>query len=192
MKKQKLRIALFLLLIAPSISHGQIEKIQHPEPQYIGRIIYVNGDEALPLEQQKASSSTKAGASVYITGIGKVTGSNNIKGVKSPVRIQNSDHFQFIVRVADNNVDPFQLLNIFKLEQKIKNKEDKSYRFIETTSAETFSGSSSMDIGFIEFDAIKYGEHSFLITITQALESAEYAMTLEGSRNIFNMFGIDE
>jgi len=24
------------------------------------------------------------------------------------------------LRVADNNVDPFQLLNIFKLEQKIK------------------------------------------------------------------------
>jgi len=67
-----------------------------------------------------------------------------------------------------------------------------SYRFIETASAEAFSGSGSMDIRFIQFEAKKYGEHSFLITISQPVESAEYAMTLEGSRDLFNMFGINE
>jgi len=129
---------------------------------------------------------------MYITGIGKVTGTNNLNGVKSPVRIKKANKYQFTVRVQDNNADPFHLLNFFKLEQMIKKTEAKSYRYIETMSAATFSGSSSMDIRFIQFDAVKYGEHSFLVTITQPLETAEYAMTIEGSRDLFNMFGIDD
>ena len=192
MKKQKLIIALFLFILTPALTYGQDEEIRLSEPQYTGKIIFVNGDEGVSLEQQKASSKAKGGASLYLTGIGKVTGTNNLKGVKSPVRIQKSNKYQFIVRVTDNNIDPFQLLNIFKLEQKIKSNTTKSYRFIETTSAATFSGSSSMDIDFIQFDATKYGDYSFLITISQPMEATEYAMTLEGSRELFNMFGIDE
>ncbi len=192
MNRQTLKFALFLFIFAPAITYGQENKLNLPEPPYIGRIVFVNGDSTLPLEQQKASTKSKAGASVYLTGIGKVTGTNNLKGVKSPIRIQKSDQYQFIVRVADNNLDPFQLLNVFKLEQKIKSNEAKSYRFIETLSTATFSGSSSMDIGFVQFEATKYGQHSFLITISQPMETAEYAMTLEGSRDLFNMFGIDE
>jgi hypothetical protein len=186
------KLIYFSLLVIPFLAKGQEKQIKLAEPQYTGRIVFVNGDEPVALEQQKSSTKSKAGASVYLTGIGKIKGTNNLKGVASPVRIEKSDKYQFIARVPDNNVDPFQLLNIFKLEQKIKKTEEQSYRFIETASAATFSGSSSMDIGFIEFDAVKYGEHSFLITVSQPLETAEYAMTLEGSRDLFNMFGIDE
>jgi len=184
-----------LILIAASLisfsTYGQADSVNLPEPQYTGRIIFVNGNNAIPLEKKKASAKAKAGASMYLTGIGKVTGTNNIIGVKSPVRIAQAEKHQFIIRVSDNNIDPFQLLNIFKLEQKIKKTASKSYRFIETSSAETFSGSSAMDIGYIPFTAEKYGDYSFLITLTKPLAPGEYAMTLEGSRVTFNMFGID-
>lgn len=128
---------------------------------------------------------------MYVVGVGKVTGTNEVKGVASPMRINASEKHQFIIRVPDNNMDPFQLINIFRLEQKIKSKADKSVRVIETSSAATFSGSSAMDINMIEFESKKYGESSILITISSTLEPGEYAMTLEGSRDLFSMFGVD-
>jgi hypothetical protein len=186
------KIILFLILAIPFLLEAQELPTSQSEPKYIGRIVFVDGDRNVDLEQQKSSTKSQAGASVYLTGIGKVKGTNNINGVSSPVRINQAEEYHFLVRVPDNNVDPFQLLNIFKLEQKIKKTEDKSYRYIETANAATFSGASSMDILFIDFDAVKFGESSFLITIAEQLEPAEYAMTLEGSRDLFNLFGIDE
>lgn len=180
-----------LVITISFLAQAQISEITIQEPQYIGRMLYVSGDVGIPLEQQKASTKAKAGASMYVVGVGKVTGTNEVKGAESPVRIAASDRHQFIIRVPDNNMDPFQLINIFRLEQKIKSKADKSVRIIETSSAATFSGSSAMDINMIEFESRKYGESSILITISSALEPGEYAMTLEGSRDLFNMFGVD-
>lgn len=162
------------------------------EPQYTGRMLYVkNFNLGQYLEQQKASSKIKVSALTYVPGLGKTTGTNKIKGAQSSVRLEEKENLQFIVRVQDNNVDPFQLINIFKLEKKIKKKKAKSFRYVETLKVETFSGASSMDIKLYQFDAEKYGDYSFLVTITEPLKMGEYAITLEGSRGLFNMFGID-
>lgn len=185
-------MTLSVLVITMSFfAQAQISEISIEEPPYIGRMLYVSGDEGIPLEQQKASTKAKAGASMFVVGVGKITGTNEVKGAASPVRISASDLHQFIIRVPDNNLDPFQLINIFRLEQRIKSNADKSVRIIETSSAATFSGSSAMDINMIEFGSRKYGESSILITISSTLEPGEYAMTLEGSRDLFNMFGVD-
>jgi hypothetical protein len=50
---------------------------------------------------------------------------------------------------------------------------------------------SSSEIKFIKFEASKYGTSSYLIEISN-LPGGEYAMTLEDSRGVFNMFGVDE
>lgn len=158
-----------------------------PEPEYTGNIVFIEDGQSKPLEKQKASTKAKAGASMYIVGVGKVKASNVVTGVRSPVRVPKKDSIQFIVRVFDNNVDPFELINIFKLEQN----PNKNNRFIEISSVGTFSGASSNDISFIPFQAKKYGEKSFLVQIDKQLVPGEYAITLEGTRETFNMFGVD-
>ncbi len=188
-KRTTTLLALSITIFFPAVA--QNSDINIPEPQYIGRMLYVSGDEGIPLEQQKASTKAKAGASMFVVGVGKVTGTNEVKGAASPVRVEASEKLQFIIRVPDNNMDPFQLINIFRLEPKIKSNADKSVRVIETSSAATFSGSSAMDINMIEFESRKYGESSILITVASALVPGEYAMTLQGSRDLFNMFGVD-
>ena len=158
-----------------------------PEPEYTGNIVFVNGEQGKPLEKQKSSIKAKAGASVYLTGIGKVKASSVVTGVRSPIRVGQRDSLKFIVKVADNSVDPFQLVNIFKLDQN----PNKNTRFIEVSSAGTFSGASANDIDFIPFEAKKYGEKSYLIQLQKQLVPGEYAITIEGSRELFNMFGVD-
>ncbi len=128
---------------------GQVQTI--PEPEYIGNIVFVDSGHPKALEKQKASTKTKAGASMYIVGAGKIKSSNVVEGARSPIRILKRDSIQFIVRVANNDMDPFQLFNIFKLDQN----QNKNTRYIEIGSLGTFSGASSNDISFIPFQAKK-------------------------------------
>ena len=182
----------FLGLLIPLMVFAQNESGENSfEPEFSGNIVFVDNGVATPLEKQKASASTKVGASVYITGVGKATGYNIVKGVKSPVRINRANDYEFIIRVKDNTIDPREVVSIFKLEQKIHKKENKSFRFLAVSDAGTFSGSKSLDIDYISFNAKKYGESSFIISIDTPLESGEYAITLEDSRGTFNMFGIE-
>jgi len=158
-----------------------------PEPEYTGNVVYIDNGLAKPLEKQKAAAKAKAGASMYIVGIGKVKARNVVTGMRSPVRTSQRDSLSFIVRVTDNGVDPFQMINIFKLEQD----PNKNNRSIEVSNAGTFSGVSANEIAFLSFDAKKYGEKSYLIRIQKPLIPGEYAITIEGSRDLFNMFGVD-
>lgn len=187
MKIHILRLSIILCAFQPLKTNAQDNSITISEPEYIGDIVYVNGNTGIPLEKQKSSAKAKAGASMYIVGAGKVKSTNIVDGIESPTRISKRDSIQLIVRVSDNNIDPFQIINIFKLEQNLK----KGYRFIEVGSAATFKGSSAMEINFLTFEAKKYGTNSYLILFPNKLEPGEYAITLEGSRDVFKLFGID-
>ena len=174
-----------LIFFSPFISFGQEALIA--EPEYTGNVLIVIDGKGQALEKQKASSKAKAGASMYIVGLGKIKGSNVVTGMRSPIRILQHDNIELIVRVADNSVDPFQLINIFKLEQN----SNKNNRSIEVSSVASFSGAKSNDIEFIPFEAKKYGEKSYLVKLQKQLMPGEYAVTIEGSRNLFNMFGVE-
>lgn len=179
---------LILLLISFSIYNINAQEVK--EPEYLGDIIYVSKGHSTPLEKQKASISTKAGASVYATGIGNVKSRNVVKGLKSPVRVDPQSQISFIVKVENNKINPKELINVFKLEQKEKKKADKCCRFIELSNSGTFTGVSSNDHDFLDFKAKKYGESSFYITLFFPIEPGEYAITIEGTRQTFNLFGI--
>ncbi len=53
-----------------------------------------------------------------------------------------------------------------------------------------FNQSTAADIDFIPFQASKYGQSSYLLQVDDLLPG-EYAITLDGSRDVFNMFGVD-
>jgi hypothetical protein len=177
----------YLLLLALTLPTLAIAQLDIAEPEYTGNVVYIDNGKARPLEKQKVVTKAKAGASVYIVGVGKVKASNVVNGSRSPVRVIGRDSISLIIRVADNSVDPFQVVSIFQLEQNA----NKNNRSIEVSSAGTFTGTTHNDISLIPFEAKKYGEKSYLITLLNVLAPGEYALTIEGSRDLFNMFGVD-
>lgn len=180
----KLNFLLSFIACCIASNMAVAQTISVAEPPYVGNVEFSNGN---PLEKQKASAQTKAGASMYVTGFGKVKSKNVVQGATSSVRTTQRDNLQLIVRVNDNGEDPFNIINVFKLESK----KGLDERLVEVSSYGTFSGSKAANIEYIPFSSTKYGQNSYLITIKPHLEPGEYAVTVEGSREVFNLFSID-
>ena len=87
--------------------------------------------------------------------------------------------------VNQHDRDPAEVINFFRLEEDAK----KERRTIVTGTV-NFNQSTAADIDFIPFQASKYGQSSYLVQVSD-LPPGEYAITLDGSRDVFNMFGID-
>lgn len=151
--------------------HSQTVKIT--EPEFSGTIVYVNDNagDGLPLETNKIVLKTKAGASVYITGIGKATTKASVKGKTSMVKIKRDSLVRFVYRAADNTVNPIDVIQLIKFTVKGNNRE------AELASSGTFTGSSSGDIGFVQFTAKKYKTSSYLITVSNPV-AGEYGFSL--------------
>ena len=169
-----------LLLILLAWAHlGLAQDLNITEPDFVGNFLVVQDGDGLKLEKQRAANHARAG-------FFKAKGSNIVKKAQSPTRVSGGSQLQFIVRVESNNIDPSQVVNVFQL---VSDKR-KDYRYIETSSRGAFT-SDSMAIEFLPFDGARYGESSYLLTMTVDLPPGEYAMTLDGSRDVFNMFGVD-
>lgn len=149
-----------------------------PEPEYVGDIVAVEGDVGTPLEKQRTSNRARAGAL-------RARSANEIEGTASPVRL-TAQPLRFIVRHDTNTVNPTQVVNVFRMSVN----ERRGVRLVETGSVGAFT-SRSMDIDFLSFEGERYGSSSYLITIEEPLAPGEYAITLDGSRDVFNLFGID-
>lgn len=179
-------VTLALAIIA---SHLFSQNIKITESEFSGNIIYVNDTvgAGLKLEQQTCSSSSKANGVSYIPVAGMFAGKSTSKGIvqgsKSPNQIAKASKTYFIVRVPDNTIDPVAVLNVFRLEP------EKETRSVIVATAKTMGGTKKGDIDFIKFTGKKYGTSSYLIEL-ENLETGEYAMTLAGHREIFNMFGV--
>lgn len=161
------------------------------EPEFIGEVILVKPDNtATNLEKTTVQIKTKAGASMYIVGIGKVKTRINIEGKLARTRVNQNDDFQLIMRAVDNNTDPMSIISIFQMEVKGKN------RRAELSSMSTFGGNSSNNLELTSFSAKKYGESSYIITLSEK-EAGEYGIiirnpnSLDESTTVVSTFGID-
>lgn len=136
---------------------------QIAEPQFVGEVVLVKSETtAIPLEKKTATVKTKAGASVYLTGIGSVKSRLHVDGVKSSVRCSQADGpIVLIVRAANNENDPNSFIRVFKFEQK------KKERRAELAKVNTLGGSSDNNFDFIEYVGEKYGEKSYKLTLSQ-------------------------
>lgn len=168
---------LILFFIASSFfSFGQTAI---KEPEYKGNMVLVDGATGRPLEKQKMSGKAQ-------TRFSKSQTLAIIQGLTSPVRINAGISLQILVRAQDNSVDPVQIINFFKLTAD----PDKKERFLLLTRQVAFAAKEAMKIEMIPFTSDKFGTSSYLLTVGK-LPPGEYALTLEGSREVFNMFGVD-
>jgi len=151
----------------------QGQKITIPEPEFSGTIVFVkdSATAGMPLETTKIVLKTKASASVYITGIGKAKTKASVKGTTSTAMVDKDSTIYFIYKAADNTINPADVIQLIRFTVKGGNRET------DLASAGTFTGSSSGDIGFVQFTAKKYKTSSYLIAVTD-LAPGEYGFSL--------------
>jgi len=187
MKKIASLLFLFTCLLCGSIS---AQETTAPEPDFVGECFYLKNDgSTMKLEKSRTVARTKANAGLYIAGIGKVRTEIHIETPKSTSRIKGNN-IKLIVKAVDNLSDPMSIISIFKFEEK------KKYRKAEIASAGTFTGSTGNDMNYIDFDAKKYGESSYLLSIDN-LKPGEYGIIVTNPNNkdekqvIVSCFGVD-
>lgn len=132
------------------------------EPDFIGEAILLSADNSVKaLEKTTVQFKTKAAASMYIVGIGKVKTRITIDGCCAAVRANENEDFKLIIKAVDNDTDPLSIISIFKMEQKKKD------RRAELSSLSTFGGTSDNNLDLLSYSAKKYGTSSYLITLNE-------------------------
>lgn len=84
------------------------------------------------------------------------------------------------------------IIRIFKFETK------KKYRKAVISEVGTFSGAKGNDLEYVDFEAKKYGQSSYYLSITNTLEPGEYGIIVTNPNNkdekqiVVSCFGIDK
>ena len=177
----------YFITISNSIKAQNINII---EPEFIGKIIFVNDSvgNGQFLEFQTSSTQSKVNAALFIPFVnffaGKVKILSVFNGCCSPMIINKSKNLMFIVKVKDNSIDPETIIKIFKLKSNTK----KNNRTIEISSASTTEAKTG-NINYINFKSKKYGETSYLIEV-DSLENGEYAIINSSNKDVYNLFAV--
>ncbi len=179
-----------LLLSACLLLSGSLYA-QTQEPDFIGEVYHMDAaGHATLLEKQHAVMKTKAGASLYLFGIGKVKTKINVKNGRSSTRFPAADTLRLVVKAVDNASDPMTIVQVFRFKASSKS------RKAEVSSSGSFSGDSDNNLDYLPYTAAKYGESSYLLTLT-GVGPGEYGIivlnpnTEDEKNTIVSCFGID-
>lgn len=163
---------LFLSLAVCLCLAANSQEISVPEPEFAEETLLLTSDsEATLLKRENGTIKTKAGASLYLTGIGKVKSRLTLAGITSSSTVKGSSKTRLIIKAKDNSTDPNSFINIFKFEVTGK---ERRYQLAE---AGTLSKTETNNLASIEFKAKKYGEQSYLI-ILDDLTPGEYGIVI--------------
>lgn len=165
--------SLFLPLLLCIATIGvRSQNITVAEPEFSDETLLLTSDStSIKLPRENASINTKASASMYLFEIGKIKSRVTLQGKESSAQVPHTPVIRLIVKAQDNNTDPHSFINIFKFDLK------KSERRIQISETGTFSGSKKNSLAKIDYQAEKYGESSYLLTI-QDLAEGEYGISL--------------
>lgn len=145
------------------------QNVQEPEFE-LEPFVYNLQDSTLdkPLACENAYVKAKAGASMYLTGLGKVKSYIYVNGVASPLVMDNSN----VIVINTGGKSPMQTLSINKFEV-LKKK-----RRFQTGHIGSFSGASANnDEGSQNFRYKKIGNGSVLISLKD-FEAGEYCLSV--------------
>lgn len=155
--KKALFTMLFMFL---GITATFAQKVTVPEPEFADQTyLLTSNSEYVKLPREAGVVKTKAGASLYLTGIGKVKTRFTLSGKTAAVSAPAGQDVRLIVRAANNSTDPESFINIFPFE--VKGKE----RRAQLAEVGTLSAAKENSLGQINFQAKKYGTSSYLIVM---------------------------
>ena len=167
---KKMIVAMALLMLG--FSNIQAQDVTVKEPEFAEETLLLTGDDsAVKLTRENAVIKTKAGASLYLTGIGKVKSRLTLKGTTSTSKAKGAATTRLIIKAEDNNTDPNSFINIFKFEVKGK---ERRYQLAETG---TLSKTEENNLASVAYEAKKYGEASYLLILND-LEPGEYGIVI--------------
>jgi hypothetical protein len=154
------------------------QEVKVDEPEFAEEtLLLVSNSEGVLLKRENGTIKTKAGASLYLTGIGKVKSRLTLSGVRSVNQAKGSSTTRLIIKAKDNNTDPNSFINVFKFE--IYNNKERRYQLAE---AGTLSKTETNNLSSVDYKAKKYGESSYLIQIDD-LTPGEYGIVLGDPNN---------
>ena len=164
----------FKLLILVSITIYSQDKVQ--EPDFIGEAFIIESDNSiLPLEKETIELKTSAGVSIAIITVAKTK--IKINGCCSKIVYKPKTEINLVVRAVDNETDPMSIVNIFKFKRK------KKKRVAELASYGIWS-SSTNNLDRLKFKAKKYGEKSYLLTVSEYERNTEYGIIITNPNSL--------
>jgi len=178
---KKVFLSLFLSVLCAATVSAQ--KVTVEEPEFAEEILLLTSDSSgVKLARESATVKSKASASLYLTGIGKVKSRLTVHGTTSLSSVKGGRTTRLIVKAEDNKTDPNSFINIFKFE--IKGNE----RRYQLAEAGTLSKTESNNLSSVEYKAKKYGESSYLLVL-EDLQPGEYGIVIgdPNSANTKNM-----
>lgn len=160
-----------LLLSFFSVVGVYAQQVTVPEPEFADQAYLLTSNSTyVKLPRESGSIKSKAGASLYIVGIGKVKTRLTLEGKESSVKAKPGE-VKIILRAKDNQTDPESFISVFKFEISGKS------RRAQIAEDGTFSAAKTNSLSQIPYQAKKYGECSYLLSFDN-LESGEYGISL--------------
>ena len=166
------KLFISLIVALTSVTGMMAQSIKVAEPEFAEETLLLTSDsKGVKLSRENGTIKTKAGASLYLTGIGKVKSRLTLKGVKSTSKAVGGSTTRLIIKAADNKTDPNSFISVFKFEVKGK---ERRYQLAE---AGTLSKTESNNLSSVEYNAKKYGESSYYIVL-EGLTAGEYGIVI--------------
>lgn len=183
--KAIIRIMLLIVLLSTCIN-STAQEIE--EPEFVGEIVLVKGDGQSQLLDKNYANFRK-GISWKHNSMNAL--SLNVDGSKAECRTEPGT-VKLIVRAVDNNSDPMAVINIYRFKSKSKRR---SVILSSDNSDQLLNSSKSFTNDLIKFQAKKYGERSYLLTVN--LSEGEYGIIVNNPNNsdekalVVSCIGID-
>ncbi len=179
-----------MVLLSIMTAGGQTPEIK--EPDFIGEVTAILPDSTTArLEKETVLMRTRANAGALIVGIGKAKTKIIIESPEAAVRLKSGDEIRFVVRAVDNATDPISIINVFRFDA------NKKRRMAEVASASTFGSVKSNKLERLRFEASKFGESSYLLTLIDK-PAGEFGITvnnpnhIDEKQTIVSTFAIEE
>lgn len=116
------KLFLSFVIALATLTSASAQNVTVKEPEFAEETLLLTSDsEGIKLSRENGTVKTKAGASLYLTGIGKVKTRLTLKGTKSTSKGVGGSTTRLIVKAKDNNTDPNSFISIFKFEVTKKN-----------------------------------------------------------------------
>ena len=140
---------------------GVKAQVSVAEPEFAEQTLLLTSDsKGTLLTRENGTVKTKAGASLYLTGIGKVKSRLTVAGTTSKSTVQGGRTTRLIVKAKDNATDPQSFISIFKFEVK-----------------GTLSKTESNNLSSVDYNAKRYGKNSYYLVLND-LEPGEYGIVI--------------
>lgn len=115
------KLILSLIVALTSVTGLMAQSITVTEPEFAEETLLLTSDsQGVKLSRENGTIKTKAGASLYLTGIGKVKSRLTLKGIKSTSKAVGGSTTRLIIKAADNKTDPNSFISILSLKLKVK------------------------------------------------------------------------